>query len=321
MNVLKKAAVLLPVEERHKRLLEQAAPETEFDYCDGEGNNLERLSQADGILGNPSVEVLPQLKGLKWLQLASAGANLYTVPGVLPPGVLLTNATGAYGLAISEYMVGGVLELFKNLHLYRDQQAKGIWQYAGGVKSIWGSTVLVVGLGDIGGEFAKRMKALGAKVIGIKRRPGPKAEYLDELCSMEQLDSLLGEADVVALSLPETPQTVGLMDTRRLALMKEDAVLVNVGRGSAVDTLALCRCLEEKKLRGAVLDVTAPEPLPEDHPIWKIPSAVITPHVSGGYTLPETFERVVSICADNLKRYREGLPLRNLIDFETGYKI
>lgn len=318
MNSIKKAVVLLPTEERHKKQLEKAAPHTEFIYASGMEHA--PLDQADVILGNPSVSALKGCKQLKWLQLGSAGANQYTVPGVLPNNVLLTNATGAYGLAISEYMVGGVLQLFKNFHIYRDQQKKHLWNYAGTVKSIWGSTVLIVGLGDIGGEFAKRMKALGAKTIGIKRRVGEKPQWLDELYSMDALDDLLPLADVAAFSLPETPFTNGLMNRQRLEKMKDGAVLVNVGRGTLLDQTALCNCLQSGKLRGAVLDVTQPEPLPENDPLWELANVLITPHVSGGYSLPETFERIIAICVENLTRYQQEKPLRNLVDFETGYK-
>lgn len=311
--------VVLPVQEVHKQLLEQSAPEARFIYASEQNLSEELLKTIDIVIGNIPIPYLQQAKQLKWIQLSSAGANQYTQKGVLSDKVLLTNATGAYGLAISEYMLSAVLTIFKNFHQYRDQQKQHGWHYAGQVKSIYGCTALILGLGDIGGAFAKRMKALGASTIGIKRRPKEKPDYLDELHTMEYLQQLLPRADVVAISLPETPQTYHLINAERLALMKEDAVLINIGRGSIVDTDALYTALIQHRLRGAVLDVTDPEPLPQQHPLWDCSNVLITPHISGGYSLPETFEKIIKISADNLKRYISGQILHNLVDFETGY--
>ena len=137
---------------------------------------------------------------------------------------------------------------------------------------------------------------------------------------LEDLDQLLPQADVVAVTLPGTEATRGLINKERLAKMKEGAVLLNVGRGFIVDTEALCDALESGHLSGAGVDVTDPEPLPSDHRLWKIPTAVITPHVSGFYHLRETHERIVEIFAENLEHFRNGEPLRNQVDFSTGYR-
>ena len=257
---------------------------------------------------------------LEWLQTNSAGVEAYIQPGVLAGDTLLTNATGAYGLAIAEHMLGMLLELFKKLELYRDAQKSGAWQSQGAVKAVYGSPVLVLGMGDIGGEFAARCKALGAKVIGVRRSPRPCPEYADEVHLLEDLDSLLPQADVVAVTLPGTDATRGLMSRERLAKMKEGAVLLNVGRGFIVDTEALCDALERGHLSGAGVDVTDPEPLPPTHRLWNIPTAVVTPHISGFYHLRETHERIVGIFLENLRHFQAGEPLRNLVDFATGYR-
>ena len=238
----------------------------------------------------------------------------------LPEETVLTNATGAYGLAISEYMVAVWLELLKKLHLYRDVQRTGKWCDLGQVRSAWNSTVLVLGLGDIGGEFAKRAKALGARVIGVRRTGTDKPDFVDELIHTDKLDEYLPQADCVAITLPGTTATKGMFDAERMAKMKDGAILLNVGRGMIVDTDALCAALENGKLAGAGVDVTDPEPLPTDHPLWKMENAVITPHISGGYHLQETHDRIVRIMAENLKRFLAGEPLRNVIDFSTGYR-
>lgn len=312
--------VLLPVEERHQKLLESCAPGCSFLYRLPDTVLPREVMEANIIIGCPPARFLRDSDELEWLQCSSAGVEVYLAPGVLPPKALLTNATGAYGLAISEHMLGMLLEIFKRLHTYRDAQHQHQWKSQGQVRSIYGSTILVLGMGDIGGEFAKRVKALGAYVIGVRRRDASRPDYADEVYLTDKLDELLPRADVVAASLPGTRETFHLLDARRLNLMKEGAVFLNVGRGNLVDTQALCDALERGRLSGAGLDVTDPEPLPPDHPLWDLPSAVITPHVSGFYHLPETLERIVRICADNLKAYLAGAPLRNLIDFQTGYR-
>lgn len=330
----KRVLVTIPVKEEHVKKLEQAAPQWEFRFhgnggliCARPEEVMERqpLTQedvdwADVILGNVPEAMLTGSPKLLWLQTNSAGVEAYIQPGVLAESTLLTNATGAYGLAISEHMLGMLLELFKKLELYRDAQKEGKWQSLGAVRAVHGATVLVLGMGDIGGEFGKRCKALGAKVIGVRRSNRKKPDYADEVHLLEDLDQLLPRADVVAVTLPGTEATRGLINKERLAKMKEGAVLLNVGRGFIVDTEALCDALESGHLSGAGVDVTDPEPLPSDHRLWKIPTAVITPHVSGFYHLRETHERIVEIFAENLEHFRNGEPLRNQVDFSTGYR-
>lgn len=329
----KRALVTIPTGERHRNLLQQAAPGWEFRFrgtdtlvcapqeaLSGQPVTQEDVDWAQVILGNVPAAMLHGSPALEWLQTNSAGVEAYIQPGVLAEDTLLTNATGAYGLAIAEHMLGMLLELFKKLELYRDAQKSGAWQSQGAVKAVYGSTVLVLGMGDIGGEFAARCKALGAKVIGVRRSPRPCPEYADEVHLLEDLDSLLPHADVVAITLPGTDATRGLMSRERLAKMKEGAVLLNVGRGFIVDTEALCDALERGHLSGAGVDVTDPEPLPPTHRLWNIPTAVVTPHISGFYHLRETHERIVGIFLENLRHFQAGEPLRNLVDFATGYR-
>ncbi|MGE5654844.1 MAG: D-2-hydroxyacid dehydrogenase [Bacillota bacterium] len=311
--------MLVPVEERHRQLLESKAPSANITYADRKAVTAAQVQSAHAIIGNPPVAMLKGATKLEWVQLQSAGVGAYGEPGALPNGTTLTNASGAYGLAISEYMLGVLLELIKKLHFYRDQQAEGSWTEHGHVKSIYGSTVLVVGLGDIGGEFAQRMKALGAYTIGIRRADANKPDYLDELHFMDDLKALLPRADFVAMSLPSTKLTRKIINQETLQLMKRDAVLINVGRGDAIDTDALCDALESGHLLGAALDVTDPEPLPKEHRLWQMKNAVITPHVSGGDSLPETTERIIRICANNLEAYVNGKSLNNVVNLSAGY--
>lgn len=279
----------------------------------------ERIGEADMIVGNPPAALLRRAGRLRLLQLESSGANQYAAPGVLPAGAQLACATGSYGPGIAEYLIAYTMSLFLRLPAYRDNQKKGLWHDEGPVRSVKGSLALSVGMGDIGSEFAQRFHALGGEVIGVCRTARKKPDFVRELCTFEDLDRLLPLADAVVLSLPETPQTAGLMDASRLALMKPGAILLNAGRGSAIVTNDLLAALRSGQLGGAALDVTSPEPLPADHPLWHEPNCIITPHISGGRHFSETQERIFSICLENVRRFANGGAPVNLVNLSTGY--
>lgn len=320
----KKILVLLPLEEAGKKRLERILSDSPAGwnavYSSVETVSAGDLEGVEAVLGNLPVELLPAAKSLRWMQLSMAGADSYVKEGVLPQEVILTNTTGAFGLAISEHMVACVLTLYKKLHLYRDNQLKSLWLDRGEVKQVEGSVLLSVGMGDIGGSFAQKMKALGAYVIGIRRTPRPKPDWADEVYQMDSLDQLLPRADIVALSLPGTAQTFRLFDRERIFRMKDGATLLNVGRGNVLDTDALCDALSSGKLYAASLDVTDPEPLPADHRLWKQENALITPHVSGFFHLRATYDKIVDIALSNLERYLSGKPLNCQVDRRTGYR-
>jgi len=163
------------------------------------------------------------------------------------------------------------------------------------------------------------MHALGCRVIGVKRREGRPPEGVEGLYTLERLDKLLPQADIVAMCLPGNKDTYHLMNKERLSLMKEGAVLLNVGRGITLDTEGLMEVLRSGHLAGAALDVTDPEPLPKDHPLWDMENVVLTPHISGASVLPEIQEKILDICIGNLECYLVQRPMRNVVDFKTGY--
>lgn len=315
-----KILVTIPMDEQQEKALRAIAPDAEVTYGCAEAVTEQQAAQAEVILGNLPIPLLRKTQRLKWLQLNYAGSDNYAAPGVLPDGVILTNATGAYGLAISECMLAGVLKLIKRLDQYQRNQEAHIWHDEGTVSSIEGSTTLVVGYGDIGSAFARRMHALGSTVIGIRRNVTDKPEELSALYQMDALDRLLPLADFVSLSLPNTPLTQKVMGAKQFAEMKRSAILINVGRGSAVDTDALVTALQSGQIGGAVLDVVHEEPLPAGHPLWDAPHLVLTPHVSGNYNLPETQRRVVNIALRNLAAYLSGQPMESVVDRRTGYR-
>ena len=177
-------------------------------------------------------------------------------------------------------------------------------------------------MGDIGSNFARRAHALGAEVVGVRRTVHPDTpcpDYCLRVVPQSELDAELPQADLVALSLPGTPETAHLFNKERLALCKTGAILMNVGRGSAVDHDALYEAVHSGHLSGAALDVTEPEPLPADHPLWNEPGVILTPHVSGGFSLPRTLDNIADIFVHNLKRYAAGQPLENQVSRTAQY--
>ncbi|MDD6679258.1 MAG: D-2-hydroxyacid dehydrogenase [Firmicutes bacterium] len=312
--------VVIPVDDSQRAGLMAAAPDAEFRFCSRGELTAQLVRGADVILGNVPPEMIRGSEKLKWLQLNSAGTNGYTDGGVLPEKVILTNASGAYGLAISEHMLGALLCIMKKLPLYIRDQDKQSWADHGPVTSIDGSRTLVVGVGDIGGEFARRMAALGSSVTGIRRHKTEKPDYLEGLYQMDRLTDCLREADIVASCLPGTKDTDHVFTAETFAAMKRGAYFLNIGRGTSVDSLALAEALNSGHLAGASVDVTDPEPLPPGHPLWTAKNLLITPHVSGGYHLQQTQQRIVEIARRNLIRFVRGEELENRVDMSLGYR-
>lgn len=304
---------LLPVTEEEKAAFQEAAPRA-VHVCAGRRTvAAEQLEQATILFGWPRPADLSRAPRLKWFQSMWAGTDEYLAPGVLPEGVVLTSSAGSNSQSVAEHALACLLALCRRLPQCRDQQRERLWTDPGKMKTLSGATVLVAGAGHIGSWFAGLCRGLGAHTVGLKRDVSRPVEGFDRLAVMEEMDGLLPQADVVALMLPHSPQTEGLMDARRLRLMKEDAILLSMGRGSVLDQEALAAVMGEGRLWGAALDVTVPEPLPQDSPLWTIPNLIITPHSAGGMRLEVTRANCVRQALDNLNRWQAGKPLENLV--------
>lgn len=282
----------------------------------------EDVARADVVFGNVPASMLDNAPHLKWVHLSSAGTDGYLH---LPErGVLLTNGTGAYNDSIAEFMLTLTGALCIGLPGYARNQQQGIWARRGWARTILGSTVVVLGCGNIGTAYAKRMHGLGAYVIGVRRSPAACPEGVDEMVTMDEADRVLPRADIVAMIMPNTPETVNFMDARRLGLLKDGALLVNCGRGNALDPQALYEALTTGHLAGAAIDVAYVEPLPADDKLWSAPNLLITPHVAGGWKLggeasPHMARTVVEVFLKNLRAYLAGQSLPNAVDPATGY--
>ena len=317
---MKKVLILMELNSRQREKLEAAGAGADITFSRPELVSEEEIQGANVIIGLPRADMIKASKNLELLQLESAGADAYIVPGVLDEKTRLANATGAYSQAVAEHAFALTLMLQKKLHLYRDEQRAARWRDRGIVGSLRGATVAVVGLGDIGGYYARLVKSMRAYLIGVKRRPGPCPEYVNELMLTGQLDEALPRADVIMSVLPNTVATRYIYTDRSFRLMKNSAIFINCGRGNAVSAQTLYSALKDGQIAAAGIDVAENEPLPEDSPLWGLENLVITPHVSGGHHLPETVERIADICAGNLRSFLAGEPLKNLVDFSTGYR-
>ena len=320
-NFVKTIVCLLELSEMEQDDFISAVGENNVYFLSDSGitcADIKILENANIVIGNPPPDLVASMNSLEFLQLRSAGADAYI--SRLRPDVLLANVSGAYGQAVSEHMVAMALSIFKKLPMYYDNQLRRQWRDMGQVRPIEGASVLVVGAGDIGSSFARKMRALGCRVIGLRRHNTSPSQEFDSVHLIQDMDGLLPDADIVALSLPSTPETRHIIDSRRLGLMKSDALLINVGRGDAVDTEALVSALNAGTIGAAALDVTDPEPLPPDHPLWSARNVYITPHVSGGDHLAATTSRIKAMCLENLRAYLSCGNVRNVVDRSTGYR-
>lgn len=279
----------------------------------------ETLKECEVLMGYFPPQLLKMLPNLRWLQTPAAGVDKLCGDIYASPDVILTNCSGAFGVAIAEYMLTGLLILLRNMPAYMTNQKRKIWHEDKTCRSIYKSTVTVVGMGDIGRKFAQRVKALGAFVRGVKRTSGTPNEIFDEVYTVENLKEAVIGADAVALCLPGTPETRGVFSAEIIAAMKKDAILINCGRGVTVDEKSLTQALISGSIAGAVLDVFETEPLSEESPLWEMENVIITPHISGHDTDPINAEAIFEIFFENLTRYFSRLPLTHVVNRSLGY--
>ncbi|MDD3164659.1 MAG: D-2-hydroxyacid dehydrogenase [Oscillospiraceae bacterium] len=322
-----KLAVLFPVNAPQREALENAAQtQCALAFAPPDVDAQTRraaLLDADAAFGEPTWEELAMMPQLRWIQMSWSGVDYYyNRRALFPPQITLTNATGVYGATIAEHIFSVVLALFRGLPTYFAQQKAGIWRDAGRQKTLEGKTVLILGAGDIGTALARRLRPFACRVLGVRRAALPLPDCYDGTYGLAQLDALLPQADVVVCCLPNTPQTQHLLGRQQLLAMKRDAVLVNVGRGNLIVTDELISVMQGGHLYGAALDVTDPEPLPPENPLWQMPNVILTPHAAGvgsGH-LVETEDKIVALACRNLRRYLAGEPLENIVNLLDGYR-
>ncbi len=265
-------------------------------------------------------EFLEKATSLVWVQAMSAGVDRYVPLLADNDRIVLTNMRAVHAPAIADHAFAMLLSLTRNLRFHAQSQAEASWSRgdeAPRSTALHGKTMLVVGIGGIGAEIAQRAHGFGMRVIAIRRSDAPAPDFVERVGKPADLHAMLPDADVVAICVPLTAETDGLFDTASFAAMKPGAYLINIARGRIVRTPALLAALDSGRLAGACLDVTDPEPLPADHPLWKRTNVIITPHTAAD--AEQTDERRWTLFRENIRRFGAGEPLLNCVDRQAGY--
>ena len=318
----RKLIVVLPnLAEAHRGRIDAAARARGFDalFFENAQDTLPALAGAEIAFGQ-SAALAQNAPRLRWLCTPSAGVDQFTPPGTfLSPDAALSNSSGAYGVTISEHIVMVTLQLMRRQTEYAELLRDRVWRRDLPIRSIRDCRALLLGTGDIGRETARRLRAFGpARLAGMNRSGRNPDGLFDRIVTRDGLDALLPETDLLILSLPGTAEAARVLDARRLALLPDGAIVVNVGRGGAIDQAALEAELRAGRLFAA-LDVFEQEPLPQDDPLWTCPNLLITSHTAGNMTLPYTVKRIVDMFLEDFDNYCEGRPLAHRVDLKRGY--
>jgi D-2-hydroxyacid dehydrogenase (NADP+) len=305
----------LPDSIREK--LREISPQIQFEDDD------RAIGEVNAWFGGISPEEFTKASRLAWIQSPSAGVEHYFFPEFEQSDVLLTNAKGCYGPAISEHTIGLLFSLTRNLGAQTRNMAQGKWLRDGNnMVEMKGLTMGIVGLGGIGSQIARRARAMDMRVIAVDIVPKYR-EQIGDICDEirlvqdEGLSWLLTHSDVVVSAAPHTRVSEGMFGEEQFGMMKEGAYFINVSRGKLVTTPSLVDALKSGHLAGAGLDVTDPEPLPATHELWTLPNVIITSHISG--ISPHSYERLYAVYSENVSRFVKGLPMLNQVDKELGF--
>ena len=280
------------------------------------------VKNATVVFGACNKALVEQIPNLMWIQINSSGSESCTSQaGVTSGDFILTNAQKMGAVPIAEHAISLTLMLNRNLHYYHRNQIAGNWvrqlKNAPSVGELSEKTLLVLGLGGIGTEVAKRAHALGMRVIATRNSSRTGPDYVAKVGLASDMLQLANEADFVVNALPLTPKTTHLIDEKFFSALKKGSYYISVGRGKTTNLDDLMQALNNGKLAGAALDVTDPEPLPENHPLWKMDNVIITPHIAG-YSMA-AIRRSFVLYAENLRRYLNGEKLLNVVDIKRGY--
>lgn len=309
-----------------------AAGEMEVVNADEEAAALKEIADADALFGKLTPSLLSAAKQLRWVQSPTASLEHFVFPALVEHPLTLTNMRGIFSDVIAEHVFGYVLCFARNLHHYVRKQAEARWAPEGGEESrvsnltgpgfvsamdrahrhLSGSTLGIVGLGGIGREIARRAVVFGMRVIAVDPASDQPPPEVSQLWKPDRLHELLAASDWVVIAAPQTPETVQMFRREQFQAMRRTAHVVNIGRGAIVNLGDLAAALEAGEIAGAGLDVFEQEPLPAEHPLWRLPNVIITPHVAGYATC--IAERHLEVLLDNLRRFVSGQPLRNVVN-------
>jgi D-2-hydroxyacid dehydrogenase (NADP+) len=291
------------------------------DHTDVPAPTEDDVRDADGFIGwRFDTRLLPAARNLRWIHASGAGVERYDLGELAARGIMLTNSSGVSAPNMAEHVLGMMIALARRFPRLMRAQAKREWRDEAThreVGELLDQTVLVVGIGEVGRAVAQRAAAFGMRVHGLRRSDAPAPAGFARDFGTGELHETLADADHVVITLPDTPQSRGMFDAGAFAVMKPGAVIYNVGRGPVIDTAALIAALQSGHLGGAGLDVTDPEPLPAESPLWEMENVLITAHTSGA--TPRYWKRQSELIVENIRRIQAGEAPRNLVDLNAGY--
>ena len=332
-----KLVIYPAVESKRWESICQAAGDMEVVNVDSENEAVDAIRDADAFFGKLTPPMLAAATRLRWVQTPTASLEHYMFPELARHDCTLTNMRGLFSDVIADQVMGYVLCFARNLHVYVRQQIQGKWSPVGGEATrqafttgpgtvseidrahlhLSDQTLGVIGLGSIGSEVARRARSFSMSVVAVDPVVSECPSVVDELWSVSDLDRLLASSDFVVIAAPHTPDTEGLFLDHQYKTMKTSAYLINIGRGAIVPLDRLVAALETGQIAGAALDVFETEPLPQDHPLWRMSNVMITPHVAG--FSPRIAERHLAVLLDNISRFRLGQPLKNVANKEKWF--
>jgi phosphoglycerate dehydrogenase-like enzyme len=309
--------VFAHLEEGHLGQIRAVGPGVEVVAVTDRHKGIQLADRAEIMVGwNVPREAVQRSKRLRWIHSTAAGVDQLLYPEILERNILITTSSGIHQPLV-EHVFAMLLAFVRRLHIAVRNQQERKWdraRVAGG--EVRGLTIGVLGLGSIGAEVAEKAAVFGMRVIGTKRTPAP-VPHVDRVYPPDALPDVLAQSDVIVIALPLTEETRGLLGASEFRMMKPEAIVINIGRGSIIQEAALVRALQERWIGGACLDVFEREPLPADSPLWAMENVILTPHVSGGW--PGYLDAAVPLFCENLARYLRGAPLLNLVDRSRGY--
>lgn len=323
-------------EARHGRVA-AAIPKSQLVNAATPAEALAEIRDADAFFGKLTPEMLTAATKLRWVQSPTASLEHYVFDALVEHPCTLTNMRGIFSDVIADHVMGYVLCFARNLHLYLRQQQDAVWQPIGGERgrpdfavgpglvspmdrahlNLADCSMGIVGLGAIGEETARRAAAFGMRVTAVDPKRTARPEFVDKLDKLDGLQELLAGSDFTVIAAPHTPDSAGLFDRAMLRQMKRSAYFINIGRGAIVSLSDLAAALEAGEIAGAALDVFETEPLPAEHPLWRMPNVILTPHVAA--CSPRIAERHLEVLLDNVRRFEAGEPLRNVVDKQNWF--
>ncbi len=300
-----------------RQKIAEVAPQIEIVSRAQLKDHPERLEQIEIAYGGLNRDQISRATALKWFQNGGAGVNGLPLSELFAREVQITTVSGIHARCIAEHLFGMLLSLTRELHTAREHQNRREWKPLGGnILSLYGKTLGVLGVGAIGAQIARVGRAFEMKPIGL-RRGGAGHPEIETMYTSENRLEFFARSQIVMNVLPLTDATRGFMGEAEFDALPDGAIILNAGRGATIDTPALLGALESGKLRAALLDVTDPEPLPADHPLWEMPNVFITAHYAGAH--PEYNAEADAIFLDNLRLYLKDEPLHHVVDKTAGY--